>query len=304
MNDFGKTQSLSSDPHRTQMGAPPSADPNKTMMGSAPTLNATQTIKPIQCPVCKTFNPTGVMFCIDCGLIFDRALPDDAFGAPAVQLPVLVDSSGREHPIRPGTNALGREGDIALADSRVSRRHAVVHSTDGVLEIEDVGSTNGTHVNGTRLDPGTRLALSSGDVVSLGGVEVTLGVPGAAGATAVLGSNKTASLTVPPRLEAAAGHLVGDGTEYPLKPGANTFGRKSDNDVAIVDAYVSGRHGLIELADDGIFLTDIGSTNGTVLNDARLTPNMRTGITPDDTIRLGSLTFQVRLETAPEPADG
>ena len=105
-------------------------------------------------------------------------------------------------------------------------------------------------------------------------------------------------------METAAGHLVGDGVEYPLKPGANTFGRKSDNDVAIVDAYVSGRHGLIELAEDGIFLTDTGSTNGTLLNDAKLTPNMRTGITPEDTIRLGSLTFQVRLESAPEPADG
>lgn len=304
MNDFGKTQSLASDPNRTQMGAPPSADPNKTMMGSAPTLNATQTIKPIQCPVCKTFNPTGVMFCIDCGLIFDRALPDDAFGAPAVQLPVLVDSSGREHPIRPGTNTLGREGDISIADARVSRRHATVHSTDGQLEIEDTGSTNGTKINGATLDAGARQPLASGDVVSLGGVEMTLGVPGAAGATAVLGSNKTASLTVPPRLETAAGHLVGDGVEYPLKPGANTFGRKSDNDVAIVDAYVSGRHGLIELAEDGIFLTDTGSTNGTLLNDAKLTPNMRTGITPEDTIRLGSLTFQVRLESAPEPADG
>ena len=291
MDDFGKTQSLAS-------------DPNRTMMGSAPTLDATQTINPIQCPVCKTFNPAGVMFCIDCGLIFDRALPDDAFGAPAVQLPVLVDPSGREHPIRPGSNTVGREGDIAIADARVSRRHATIHSTDGVLEVEDVGSTNGTQVNGERLDTETRRPLASGDVVSLGGVELTLGVPGVAGATAVLGSNKTAGLLVPPRVEAPAGHLVGDGVEYPLKPGQNTFGRKSDNDVPIVDAYVSGRHGIIELADDGIFLTDIGSTNGTLLNDARLTPNMRTGITPDDTIRLGSLAFHVRVEGAPEPDDG
>ena len=96
------------------MGAPPSADPNKTMMGVAPTLNATQIIKPIQCPVCKTFNPAGVMFCVDCGLIFDRALDGDAFGAPAIQLPLLVESSGREHPVRPGVNTIGREGDVLL----------------------------------------------------------------------------------------------------------------------------------------------------------------------------------------------
>src|SRR5438270_7168026 len=100
MNDPNRTQVLSNDPNRTQLGAPPTAaDPNKTMMGTGPSLNATATIKPTQCPVCMTFNPPGVMFCIECGLIFDKALPGDAFGAPAIQLPVLVDPSGREHPV-------------------------------------------------------------------------------------------------------------------------------------------------------------------------------------------------------------
>src|SRR5437868_6193470 len=106
--DSNKTQALQSDPNRTMMGAAPSLDPNKTMMGAAPTLNATQIIKPVQCPICKAFNPAGVMFCVECGLIFDRALPDDAFGAPAIQLPQLVEQSGREHPIRPGLTAIGR----------------------------------------------------------------------------------------------------------------------------------------------------------------------------------------------------
>src|SRR5947209_11226435 len=118
MNDPSKTQALSADPNRTQLSAAPTLDPNKTMMGNAPTLNATITIKPTQCPVCKTFNPAGVMFCVECGLIFDRALPADAFGAPAIQLPVLVETTGREHAIRPGENAIGREGDILLPDPR------------------------------------------------------------------------------------------------------------------------------------------------------------------------------------------
>src|ERR1700678_3586694 len=116
MSDPNKTTMLTSDPHRTVAGTAPGFDPNKTMLGTAPSLNATTTIKPVQCPVCKTFNPAGVMFCIDCGLIFDRALPGDAFGAPAIQLPMLMESSGREHPIRPGTTVVGREGDILLAD--------------------------------------------------------------------------------------------------------------------------------------------------------------------------------------------
>jgi len=286
------------------MGAPPTADPNKTMMGTAPTINATQIIKPIQCPVCKSFNPAGVMFCIDCGLIFDRALDGDAFGAPAIQLPMLVETSGREHPLRPGVNSIGREGDVLLADARASRRHAQITSLEGVLSLEDLGSTNGTKVNGQPLSVGSKVTLNGGETLSFGGIELKLSMPGSGGGnvTQNLSGNRTAAIAAPPQIEVAPATLVGEGKRYPLKVGVNTFGRKSaDNDVAIVDPYVSGKHGLIEVTDEGIFVTDIGSTNGTMLNDAKLVPNMRTALQPDDVIRLGSMEFRVeRTEQAAE----
>jgi pSer/pThr/pTyr-binding forkhead associated (FHA) protein len=296
MNDPNKTHMLGSDPNRTQLGAPPNADPNRTLLGVAPTLNATQTIKPVQCPVCKSFNPPGVMFCVDCGLIFDRALPGDAFGAPAVQLPVLVEESGREHPLRPGTTVVGREGDILLADGRVSRRHAQVHHAEGALWVEDLGSTNGTKVNGDALAAGERRSLSGGEKISFGGVELQLSLPGSpsGNATQTFGSNKTAAMTAPPKVEAAPAMLETPDREYPLKLGENTFGRKAENDVQIADPYVSGRHGVIEVTEDAFYLTDTGSTNGTMLNDAKLAPNMRTQVDEKDVIRLGSLELRVR----------
>lgn len=296
MSDLGKTQALSADPNRTQLGAPPTLDPNKTMMGTAPTLNATITIKPTQCPVCKTFNPAGVMFCVECGLIFDRALPADAFGAPAIQLPCLVETTGREHVIRPGTNSVGREGDILFPDPRVSRKHAQISSDGGTITVEDLGSTNGTIVNGKRLGPGEKAAVKQGDTVSFGGLELKLSLPGQTMATAIVSSNKTAAMQAAPQVERPPAKLVGNGTEYPLKKGMNTFGRKSENDIAIVDPYVSGRHGQIEVQDDGIYLTDIGSTNGTMLNDAKLVANNRTQLTPSDVIRLGSMEFRVQVD--------
>src|SRR5262245_15057187 len=157
--DPNKTSMLTADPNRTQLGTAPTVDPNKTVLGTAPILNATVTIKPVQCPVCKTFNPAGLMFCFDCGLIFDRALPDDAFGAPAVQVPQLVEQSGREHPIRPGINSIGREGDIMLVDGKVSRRHAQITDDEGALYLEDLGSTNGTKVDGKALIQGEKYVL-------------------------------------------------------------------------------------------------------------------------------------------------
>src|SRR5438477_6102084 len=103
-----------------------SQDPNRTQMAPGPSLNVTQTIQLVQCPVCKTFNPAGEGFCVECGLIFESALPGDVFGAPAVRPPCFVDESGREHFLRPGVNVVGREGDVLLQDSRVSRKHAEI----------------------------------------------------------------------------------------------------------------------------------------------------------------------------------
>ncbi len=298
MNDPNQTQVLSNDPNRTQLGTAPSLDPNKTVMGTAPSLNATATIKPTQCPVCKTFNPPGVMFCIECGLIFDKALPADAFGAPAVQLPVLVDSSGREHPLRPGTSSIGREGDIQIVESRISRRHAQVTNANDQIVVEDLGSTNGTKVNGQPVNAGEKRVVKGGDTISLGGVELKLSMPGVGSGgntTQAFASNKTAAMAAAPAVEAPPAQLVGEGKELPLRNGVNSFGRKADNDVCVPDPYISGRHGQIEVTDQGIFFTDLGSTNGTMLNDAKLAPNMRTLVTPQDVIRLGSMEFQIRV---------
>lgn len=296
--DPNRTQALSNDPHRTQLGAPPVMDPNKTVMGTAPSLNATITIKPVQCPVCKTFNPAGVMFCNECGLIFDRALPDDAFGAPAVQLPVLVDASGREHPVRPGENIVGREGvDISFADGKVSRKHGILRSEGGNFTFEDTGSTNGTKINGTSLSVGIPQNLAPGDELSLGGFVAILRLPGGAPAesTQAFPSHKTSAMAAAPSVAVQAdAFLVGNGEKIPLKKGMNTFGRKSENDVVIADPYVSGRHGIIEISEEGNFLTDVGSTNGTVINDVKLVPNMKTTLSSTDVIKLGSLEFTVQ----------
>lgn len=289
---------LGSDPNRTMLGSAPTLNPNKTMMGTAPSLQATQTIKPTQCPICKTFNPAAVMFCVECGLIFERALPADAFGAPAIQLPILVDSTGKEHPVRPGQNTIGREGDILLSDARASRRHAQVTSGPDGIYLEDLGSTNGTKLNGQALAAGERRNLSGGDKLSIGGIELTFALPGSGGGntTQVFTSNKTASMTAAPVKEVPPAKFVGEGKEFALRKGGNSLGRKSDNDVCIPEPFVSGKHGLIEVTDQGVYFTDLGSTNGTLLNDAKLAPNIRTSVSPEDVIKLGSLEFVIKIQ--------
>lgn len=285
------------DPQRTQaMPSAPSVDPNRTVMGQAPTIHATQTIKPVQCPVCKTFNPVGVMFCIECGLIFDRALDGDAFGAAAVQLPCFVDSAGREHPLRPGPNIIGRQGDVLVDDPRVSRRHASATFGDEIT-IEDLGSTNGTMVNGEPLASGEARVLRPGDKVSLGGCEIVLSLPGDSSKTAMGLSGRTAAMDASPRASSAVAWVVtSEGERLPLVAGENTFGRRADNAVVFPLPFVSGHHGIIEVTDAGVFITDVGSTNGTFLNDARIGANQRVQLRPDDEIKLGEFGFRIEVE--------
>jgi pSer/pThr/pTyr-binding forkhead associated (FHA) protein len=62
---------------------------------------------------------------------------------------------------------IGREGSaVTIEDSELSRRHAAVRPMEGGIEIEDLGSLNGTFVNGRRIDAPTRLV--GGDSVKLG----------------------------------------------------------------------------------------------------------------------------------------
>ncbi len=84
----------------------------------------------------------------------------------------LVLPDGSRALLRRGTTVLGRHADcdVVLDHRDVSRRHARISAASRAHELEDLGSTNGTAVNGEALDPGTggRVVLSHGDRVELG----------------------------------------------------------------------------------------------------------------------------------------
>jgi pSer/pThr/pTyr-binding forkhead associated (FHA) protein len=84
---------------------------------------------------------------------------------------------------------LGRaDCDIVLVDPEVSRRHAIVLATPAGPAIEDLGSTNGTWVNGERISGAHRLRM--GDVVRFGNTiwHVRAGRPGTRDLTTTAGA--------------------------------------------------------------------------------------------------------------------
>ncbi len=69
--------------------------------------------------------------------------------------------------LNPGVTTIGRsaESNIFLDDVTVSRDHARLELEEGRLTVEDAGSTNGTYVNGARLE---KALLNAGDEVIVG----------------------------------------------------------------------------------------------------------------------------------------
>lgn len=81
--------------------------------------------------------------------------------------------TGRTWRISVPSTIIGREGstaDLLLADTNVSRRHAELSRTSQGWRIADLGSTNGTRVNGKRVQ---QTDLSTGDIITLGLIELS-----------------------------------------------------------------------------------------------------------------------------------
>jgi FHA domain len=79
---------------------------------------------------------------------------------------------------------------------------------------------------------------------------------------------------------------IEQGTRFELNAKAITVGRAASNDIRLVnDEFASGTHARIEPRRDGVWVEDIGSTNGTYVNGTRLSRAQQ--LTSGDVIRVG-----------------
>ena len=79
----------------------------------------------------------------------------------------------REDPLVPGVTTFGRRPDNSVVlrdDPFISATHAQIIADEDVFRLTDLGSTNGTFLNGTRLTPNEPAILKAGDEITLGGM--------------------------------------------------------------------------------------------------------------------------------------
>lgn len=98
-----------------------------------------------------------------------RVTPPAEISRPADAGPRLL-SGKQEWPLAEGSNLIGRDRDctIRIDSATLSRHHARITVMNGEVTVEDLGSKNGTHVNGRRVDQS--VPLEDGDELQVGSV--------------------------------------------------------------------------------------------------------------------------------------
>jgi pSer/pThr/pTyr-binding forkhead associated (FHA) protein len=247
-----------------------------------------------------------------------EAVPADGgarrMGAPRAVAPSggrlvsLVD--GKEYAVPDEGLVIGRDAgcDVVVPRNEVSRRHAELAATEDGYVVRDM-SSNGVYVNGERIQGSHRLARA--DVIRVGGEEfrfyadVLSPTPSTANIATkegvVLRSDSPAPsladtlfnqrLVAVPQEPLAVLEVLNEGPSkgirYAIRTPLAQVGRGANNDVRLSDESVSELHAKLERRDDGWYVVDMDSTNGTYVSGSRVSGQRRLDGAPD--VRFGGV---------------
>ena len=83
------------------------------------------------------------------------------------------------------------------------------------------------------------------------------------------------------------------GEDFRIREGQNTIGSAPDADIVLRDSAISGKHASLRYKDDKFTITDLDSSNGTVLND-RADPIAREELRDNDIVRIGEVSLKFK----------
>lgn len=195
--------------------------------------------------------------------------------------------------------------ELCLPDPSVSHRHASIRQRGAEYIVLDEGSTNGTFVGPVKLSQGAPRVLKHGEILRIGRIWLSVRLE------QVPVSSQSADLTKQIALGLIAGALQADG--QPSAPtvqvvaGPSTeetlvleefnkpylIGRQKSSALLLVDDDVSRRHLQLERRGARIWVRDLGSKNGAVLDDKQLAPNTEAAWTPGHALKVGNSVLEL-----------
>jgi len=194
---------------------------------------------------------------------------------PVARLTWHTEAGLQEYLLKPGdiiSLGRGESNSIVINSPKVSRNHARIEWSDGRFIVRDLNSSNGTFVNAQRVET-MPWPLEEGDEITLERFQITFTIAPLAKVVQDRFSMRTIAGmgkadVQRPRLVVTEGPDVGQ--EFPLVGESLAIGRASQNatwDVRLNDRTVSRPHARIEKKSGAFVLIDLGSANGTTLND-------------------------------------
>ncbi len=172
---------------------------------------------------------------------------------------------------------IGRDAasDVRLPDASVSQKHASLRRRGGAYAVVDENSSNGTYVNHVRLTAGASQLLNDGDIITVGRAALALrfAPDGAASAFStqdlalamVQGSLLAGGAETVPRVRVFEG--PDKGLELRLELDRSyVLGRDPRADLVLEDEDASRRHTRIARRGPRVWVTDLGSKNGTLID--------------------------------------
>jgi pSer/pThr/pTyr-binding forkhead associated (FHA) protein len=234
------------------------------------------------CPHCGAGVPENFRFCHVCGQDLEEETaaeapaeaPEERVSAPAVaEAPrqaapaarlVLIQPDGSEgevFPLAAGPTMIGRAtGGIFANDAYLSPEHAQFRFESDQLVVKDMESLNGVYI---RIEPDVPIELFDGSIFRVGQEILRFDAPTAPepspDGTQHMGSPHRGYLG---RISLLVGRQT-TGNSYPIPPHGIHLGRERGDVVFPEDGYVSGLHCRVHSEVGHVFLTDIGSSNGT-----------------------------------------
>jgi pSer/pThr/pTyr-binding forkhead associated (FHA) protein len=240
----------------------------------APAAAAGGAVPPIICPQCEHPNPANNKFCASCGFKLGKPAASAAPSAGADAAPAAnaqpsgviltaLRADGTEagsYALPVGNVTVGRDtGGIFAGDSYLSPRHASFLPRGGRLFVRDEGSLNGVYKKLRRDEP---VLINPGEIFRIGQeiIRFELLSPLAPTPDGVerLGSPAKGYIG---RIALIIGRDV-VGNAFPVPESGVHMGRERGDVLFPEDGYVSGLHCRLAPVNGQVFLTDLGSSNG------------------------------------------
>ena len=276
----------------------------------------------LQCPEClyvfmgeaKDSPSTGSETIGDATLLtsdFSKSPKEGRFewNTPGASITVIEGDDQGVHRKIKGTLLIGRKGaDLVVEDKAISRKHCEIKQRGAEWWLIDLGSTNGTIVNGKNVD---EVMLTHLDEIKLGNTRILFSKSGAAAErshddrggdesdldrTKIDAVDQETTFALPKGRDFYLEYMSGPNKARSIKleKGRVILGRGEEADIIVDDTGVSRKQAMIEvITRDQIYISDLASQNGTWLNGIRI---RTTKFFHGDLLRMGNTVIKFVIQ--------